>query len=89
MIKKQQAQEVVMHTFDPSPWEAETDGSFWVQSQLDRQGYIEKPCLEKTKKNQTNKTKPWKLYKALIASMLLMSPIVGLYAKKTPTKLWS
>jgi hypothetical protein len=51
---------VVVHTFDPSTWEAEAGGLLssrpaWqpvLQSEFqDSQGYTEKPCLEKPKKN--------------------------------------
>jgi hypothetical protein len=56
---------VVVHTFNPSTWEAEA-GGFLVQGQSglqsefqDSQGYTEKHCLEKTtakqKTKQTNK----------------------------------
>jgi hypothetical protein len=52
---------VVVHAFNPSTWEAEAGGflSSRPASQnefQDRQGYTEKPCLEKTK-NQKPKTK--------------------------------
>jgi hypothetical protein len=40
---------VVAHAFNPSTWEADAGG--FLSS---RQGYTEKPCLEKTNK-QTNK----------------------------------
>jgi hypothetical protein len=46
---------VVVHTFNPSTWEAE-QVDFWVQGQpglqsefQDNQDYKEKPCLEKPK----------------------------------------
>jgi hypothetical protein len=58
---------VVVHTFNPSTWEAEA-GEFlssrpaWSTSEFqDSQGYTEKPCLEKPKKNQKTKTKNEKL----------------------------
>ena len=50
---------VVVHTFNPSPWEAEAGRALWVQGQpvkfcefQDSQGYTEKPCLEKPKTKQ-------------------------------------
>ena len=47
------------HTFNPSIWEAE------ASEFQDSQGYTEKPCLEKTKKQtkkQTTKTKTSEIY---------------------------
>jgi hypothetical protein len=44
---------VVVHTFNPSTWEAEAGGflSSGLQSEFqDSQGYTEKPCLGKRKK---------------------------------------
>jgi hypothetical protein len=45
-----------VHTFNLSTSEAEAGGSVWVGGQLggqsefqDREGYAEKPCLEKSK----------------------------------------
>jgi hypothetical protein len=48
----------VVHTFNPSIWEAEA-GDFWVRGQpglqrefQDSQGFTEKPCLKKPKKKK-------------------------------------
>jgi hypothetical protein len=48
---------VVAHAFNPSTWEAEAGGFLnsrptWSTEFQDSQGYIEKPCLEKTKTNK-------------------------------------
>lgn len=55
---------MVVHDFHPSTWEAETDGSPWVQGQRglhsefqDSQGYVEKFCLNKKARKQANKQK--------------------------------
>jgi hypothetical protein len=53
---------VVAHAFNPSTREAEAGGFLSSRPGLqnefqDSQGYTEKPCLEKTKKQKQNKTK--------------------------------
>jgi hypothetical protein len=54
---------VVVHTFNPSTWEAEAGGFLsssqpGLQSEFqDSQGYTEKPRLKKQKQKQTNKQK--------------------------------
>ena len=54
---------VVAHTFDPSTQETEAGGYLWIQSQpgyRDRSktaNYTEKPCLEKTSKQNKIKDK--------------------------------
>jgi hypothetical protein len=51
----------VVHTFNPSPQEAETGGSLGqlgLESKLqDSQGCTEKPCFEKPKLKPTNQPK--------------------------------
>jgi hypothetical protein len=55
----------VVHTFNPSTWEAEA-GQPGLQSEFqDSQGYTEKPCLEKNKTKQ-NKTKQKKCPTSLV-----------------------
>ena len=56
---------MVTHAFNPSTWEAEASGSLWDQGQpglqsefQDSQGYTEKLCLRK-KKKQTEGTFQW------------------------------
>jgi hypothetical protein len=67
---------VVVHAFNPSPWEAEAGGSLssrptWLQSEFqDSQGYTEKPCLRKTDRKTDRQTDyifqiPLQLYLAL------------------------
>jgi hypothetical protein len=67
-MKQKTSQAVVAHAFNSSTWEAEA-GRFlslrpaWsIQSEFqDRQGYTEKPCLEKEKKNRRRKRRRrWK-----------------------------
>jgi hypothetical protein len=51
---------VVVHTFNPSIWEAEA-GRFlssrpaWSTEFQDSRGYTERPCLEKQKQNKQTK----------------------------------
>jgi hypothetical protein len=55
---------LVAHAFNPSIWEAEAGGflssrpaSVYKSEFQDSQGYTEKTCLEKPKKQKQNKTK--------------------------------
>jgi hypothetical protein len=51
----------VAHTFNPGTWEAEAGRALWVQGHpilqsefQESQGYIEKPCVKKTKQEIYN-----------------------------------
>jgi hypothetical protein len=54
---------MVVHTYNPSTWEAEASGFLnlsqpGLQSEFqDNQGYTEKPCLKKQKQNKTKKVR--------------------------------
>ena len=55
---------IVLHTFNPSSWEAEAGGSLWIRGQpglqnelQDREDYTEKPYLKKQKGKEKEKEK--------------------------------
>jgi hypothetical protein len=55
---------VVVHSFNPSTWEAEVGGDLWVQGQLgpycefqDSQDHREWPCLKKREKGREGRRK--------------------------------
>jgi hypothetical protein len=66
---------MVVNTFNPSTWEAEPEGSLWVQGHLglqnELQDSIERHCL-KTKQNKTKQNKT-KQNKFLFSSFLFFS----------------
>jgi hypothetical protein len=52
-LKEHRSHAVEAHAFNPSTWEAETGG--FLSEFQESQGYTEKPCLEKTKKQKKKK----------------------------------
>jgi predicted porin len=79
---------VVAHTFNPSTQEArgrrisefEASLVYKVSSRTDRQGYTEKPCLEKPKKKQKTQN-----HNAVIIIYNIITLLLFYYARRANT----
>lgn len=55
---KKEKHGIVAHTLNPTTEEAQASRSLWVRGQLillDSQGYVDRPCLHKSKKKKKKK----------------------------------